>query len=139
MTTQFVSKSYFEAFEIGLECSQYVSFDNSKHKYYLFLFVCFNRHFPNFLHCPRNNGSKSRLAMRSQCIYFYLSYPASISSRCSCLLMQLRKVSIQSCRQLNFNLYYLFINCYIMNDFSPRINFNLLINNLPNQGYLETS
>ena len=36
-TTQssvFVSKSYFEASEIGLECSQYVSFDNSKHKYY---------------------------------------------------------------------------------------------------------
>ena len=30
----FVSKSYFEASEIGLECSQYVSFDNSKHKYY---------------------------------------------------------------------------------------------------------
>ena len=36
-TTQssvFVSKSYFEASEIGLECSQYVSFDNSKHIYY---------------------------------------------------------------------------------------------------------
>ena len=36
-TTQssvFVSKSYFEASEIGLECSQYVSFDNSKYKYY---------------------------------------------------------------------------------------------------------
>ena len=32
--TVFVSKSYFEASEIGLECSQYVSFDNSKHKYY---------------------------------------------------------------------------------------------------------
>ena len=36
-TTQssvFVSKSCFEASEIGLEYSQYVSFDNSKHKYY---------------------------------------------------------------------------------------------------------
>ena len=33
-STVFVSKSYFETSEIGLECSQYVSFDNSKHKYY---------------------------------------------------------------------------------------------------------
>ena len=30
----FVSKSYFEASEIGLECSQYVLFDNFKRNYY---------------------------------------------------------------------------------------------------------
>ena len=30
----FVSKSYCEASEIGLECSQYVPFDNFKRKYY---------------------------------------------------------------------------------------------------------
>ena len=37
---------------------------------------------PNLLQCSRSNGSKSRLAMRSKCIYCYLSYPASILSRC---------------------------------------------------------
>ena len=43
-TTQssvFVSKSYFEASEIGLQCSQYVLLDNSKHKYYSNYFVSF--------------------------------------------------------------------------------------------------
>ena len=54
-----------------------------------------NRYFPNLLQCPRKNGLKSRLAVRSQC---YLSYPASIPSRCSYLLKQIWEVSIGYCR-----------------------------------------
>ena len=38
-----------------------------------------NRHFTNLLQCPQNNGSNSRLAMRSQCIFCYLSRPWNIN------------------------------------------------------------
>ena len=39
------------------------------------------QHFPNLLQCPRNKRSKSRLTMRSLCIYCYLSYPTSTLSK----------------------------------------------------------
>ena len=41
----------------------------------------FNSHSLNLLQCAQNNGSKSRLI-----IFCCLSYPASLSSRCSCSL-----------------------------------------------------
>ena len=52
------------------------------------------RHFTDFVQCPWNNGSKWRLAMRLWCIFCYLSYPTSISRRCSCLLKQTPEMSI---------------------------------------------
>ena len=53
-----------------------------------------NIHFPNFLQCSRSNGSQSSLVMRSYKIFCFLSNAASISRLGSCLLKQIRNLSI---------------------------------------------